>query len=494
MSPAFLLLVPLLAVSFGYEPSSDSDTGYDYTVQVEPELVEQMQRGDAEAIEVNIPPEVTPIRRIRVVVGSESLPKRLRAQGSVEQTTYRQDVDASASPSIDLLAQTGPAGGFGRNSTGFNAAATRGSAPPPSATSTTIPTGPTTVPPMGTQYQPPTNQPPPTDVRGQLDAGFQAVENSVRSTTGAFGDTINSVGASGQQFIDSTRQALNDMVAPPDSLNRSVSPPPAAFDNDRYASNNVVGPPSNTAPAPIWAGNEAGAAGGQERSVLTSPQSAPQQTTGGLTQAERDYLDRIERDRQQMQRQQQQQAAQQSTQQPTTNFPQQPPLQPLPDRNQQDVVVSLGNRPRADNTFGAMPPVVPAPGQNSAGPALASPQTGDTNWMFTQTADRQNTPAIEPPTISTAPPQITTSGPAIAQQGGNNDVASWLESQKNGAGPPADNQPQQSSTPVWLLGWTIAIGSVATNLFQWLNIVDMRNKYRVALRRNSPNFSRSMAA
>ena len=44
------------------------------------------------------------------------------------------------------------------------------------------------------------------------------------------------------------------------------------------------------------------------------------------------------------------------------------------------------------------------------------------------------------------------------------------------------------------MAWIVAAGAVAGNLFQWGSIVALRNKYRVALRRNSPGFGRSMAA
>ena len=59
--------------------------------------------------------------------------------------------------------------------------------------------------------------------------------------------------------------------------------------------------------------------------------------------------------------------------------------------------------------------------------------------------------------------------------------------QANGAG--TTNVPAEGpSMPFWVLGCAVAIGSVVGNMYQWLNIVDLRNKYRVALRRTSPSF------
>lgn len=57
-SPALLLLAPLLAVTFGYEPSADSNEGYDYTVQVEPELFERMKSGKPMRLRRTFPPRL----------------------------------------------------------------------------------------------------------------------------------------------------------------------------------------------------------------------------------------------------------------------------------------------------------------------------------------------------------------------------------------------------------------------------------------------------
>ena len=76
MDAATLLLVLVIAgVNFGWQPTSDGTTGYEYVVQVEPELVDVMQRGESVPIESNIPPDVTPIRKVRIVVGRGELPR-----------------------------------------------------------------------------------------------------------------------------------------------------------------------------------------------------------------------------------------------------------------------------------------------------------------------------------------------------------------------------------------------------------------------------------
>src|SRR5690606_14593456 len=120
--------------------------GYDYIVQVEPEMLEAMERGELPPIEANLPPEVTPVRRVRIVVGKGELPKKLRPP--VGRTTMRPAIDSDSAAT--LLAQTGPAGVYGRTPTGFQnapAGATSNSA----ATPATQPGA--TVPPPGTSYQ-----------------------------------------------------------------------------------------------------------------------------------------------------------------------------------------------------------------------------------------------------------------------------------------------------------------------------------------------------
>jgi hypothetical protein len=76
MDAAMLLLALAIAgVNFGWQAAPDGSAGYEYIVQVEPELVDAMQRGDSIPIESNIPPDVGPIRKVRIVVGRGELPR-----------------------------------------------------------------------------------------------------------------------------------------------------------------------------------------------------------------------------------------------------------------------------------------------------------------------------------------------------------------------------------------------------------------------------------
>lgn len=76
MDAATLFLAVVIGgVNFGWQSAGDGTTGYEYIVQVEPELVDAMQRGESIPIESNIPSEVSPIRKVRVVVGRGELPR-----------------------------------------------------------------------------------------------------------------------------------------------------------------------------------------------------------------------------------------------------------------------------------------------------------------------------------------------------------------------------------------------------------------------------------
>jgi hypothetical protein len=73
---ALALLVCGVGVSFGWQPMPDGAPRYEYIVQVEPGLAATLAEGQAIPIVSDIPEEVQPIARIRVVVGSGSLPRQ----------------------------------------------------------------------------------------------------------------------------------------------------------------------------------------------------------------------------------------------------------------------------------------------------------------------------------------------------------------------------------------------------------------------------------
>jgi hypothetical protein len=87
MDSATTLLVLLAAgVNFGWQPAEHSADGYEYIVQVEPELLDALRRGESVPIESNVPPEVGPIRKVSLVVGRGELPRD--SVSAVQRTAY----------------------------------------------------------------------------------------------------------------------------------------------------------------------------------------------------------------------------------------------------------------------------------------------------------------------------------------------------------------------------------------------------------------------
>ena len=73
------LVVASVGVNFGWQPSKEDPQAYEVLMQVEPELVDVMAGGREIPIESHVPKSVTPIRNIRVVVGSKELPRTMIA-------------------------------------------------------------------------------------------------------------------------------------------------------------------------------------------------------------------------------------------------------------------------------------------------------------------------------------------------------------------------------------------------------------------------------
>jgi hypothetical protein len=87
MDAAAILLALLVAgVNFGWQPADDGSDGLEYIVQVEPELLDALARGEAVPIESNVPPDVGPIRKVSIVVGRDEVPRK--SLGAVNHTAY----------------------------------------------------------------------------------------------------------------------------------------------------------------------------------------------------------------------------------------------------------------------------------------------------------------------------------------------------------------------------------------------------------------------
>ncbi len=83
------IVVAALCVNFGWQPSQDDPQAYEVLMQVEPELVDALHDSPEMAIESHVPASITPIRNIRVVVGTGELPRTFIAAKSAVKPADR---------------------------------------------------------------------------------------------------------------------------------------------------------------------------------------------------------------------------------------------------------------------------------------------------------------------------------------------------------------------------------------------------------------------
>jgi len=92
MSPIFVLIATAaLGIEVGWEPLADG--GHEYTIQIEPQLIDLLKEGNDE-IAGAVPADIE-VRRYRIWVGTDTLP---RVAGPPRQPTRSQTAGLKASP------------------------------------------------------------------------------------------------------------------------------------------------------------------------------------------------------------------------------------------------------------------------------------------------------------------------------------------------------------------------------------------------------------
>ncbi len=104
------LVVAALGVTFGWQPSPDDPQAYEVLMQVEPELVDVLysdlhSSGRQIPIESHVPASVTPIRNIRVVVGTDELPRTSIAASKGAKTRAQRVVRGQEETPIERTAR-----------------------------------------------------------------------------------------------------------------------------------------------------------------------------------------------------------------------------------------------------------------------------------------------------------------------------------------------------------------------------------------------------
>jgi hypothetical protein len=71
-----LLLTSSVGVGFGWQPMPDGSPRVEYLVQIEPEMLTALEAGSVIPIVSEVPQEIGPIGRVRIVIGRETLPRQ----------------------------------------------------------------------------------------------------------------------------------------------------------------------------------------------------------------------------------------------------------------------------------------------------------------------------------------------------------------------------------------------------------------------------------
>jgi hypothetical protein len=203
MDAASALLVLIAAgVNFGWQQAENAADGYEYIVQVEPELLDTLRRGESVPIESNVPPEVGPIRKVRIVVGSGDLPRD--TFNAVQRTAYfagqgTWTPDRNTAPPASAPATTSTYDRYGQ----LPPASPTGVLPPPSvidrAQAAATETG--------------------TALRDGVEAGFQAA-NQQFSRAGD--QVIDATRNAGQEFGQQLQSFANDPVGQMQSTTNNI--------------------------------------------------------------------------------------------------------------------------------------------------------------------------------------------------------------------------------------------------------------------------------
>lgn len=83
-----------IGVTAGWQPMPDGSPRYEYVVQLDRELLDTLKRGDSIPISSEVPDEIRPIARIRILVGDENLPRETLASSSHEKQSREGLVEA----------------------------------------------------------------------------------------------------------------------------------------------------------------------------------------------------------------------------------------------------------------------------------------------------------------------------------------------------------------------------------------------------------------
>jgi hypothetical protein len=545
---SILLIVAAAGVNFGWQPAGENSDGYEYIVQVEPELLDVLRSGEKVPIESNVPADVGPIRKVSIVVGRGDVPRD--PLSGVQRTAFFAGQPGSTAERYSNAVPFSTASAYDRYST-LPASSQTGVSPPPSvfdrAQAAVTETG--------------------TAVRDGVEAGIQAA-NQQLSRTGdqvldATRNASQEVGRQLQGFASDTGQQLQ---ATSDSLRDATERTLGTVSNEMqqvtnpFAASNTqpvsrsptqgnVSPPPGYSAAPINAANPQTGTALPMSDPTVSRGMTPTQTTNGWTSigsgvaappliipqldtaANRNAPQRI--------------ASGDGPGFPSSGtssrdsiggIPSNPSLQSSTNASASDewatgwgpnsgtpqaTIDRAGNTPSVGNTqrvsnLGPVPPVNrAAQDSQQAANSWVDPWSGTDPWAPTAQSGAAGTATQVAPNNAAA-----TRDAAIEWQSGGNNAsnlphnqlpASNVASQTNmAAGAPSATQTGQQVTggtqpaaahtaeqPPWLPLLVVSlslVGSLSANLFLGWSYLDARQKYRTLVRKTADTFRRAASA
>lgn len=500
---SILLILAAAGVNYGWQPAENAAEGYEYTVQVEPELLDVLRSGESLPIESNVPPEVTPIRKVKIVVGRGDVERVSR--DAVNHTAYfagqpgwspgSTSPPPAAAPSHDRYAQPPSVAGRTRS-----AISETGNA-----------------------------------LRDGFEAGVQAANEQIQSWNNNAGQQLQN---SGNHLRSAAEQTLGlGGGVTPARTNPFSSPPPASPPSSGLRRTKAVAPPPWDDPsgltAPSW--DDGTSSAGAAAVETTTPGFAPVRTESGWTSIGTTVA-----------------APPMLVPQLTTSTNAAPPRETIASRGpaltppalQREPIHSVltdsshqtttgnsaadswaNNWSNAGNDNPASPATISrngdsggrygdsggnvAPLQTTSGPANSQQQAAN-SWADLW-GDKD--PWAEPPQQSqpaTPPAQTAATNPAANPNAGGQQVLMPPSNSANQAAtntaPPATQNPAPQAAPApvapaneppWLPLLLVSVslaGSLGANLFLGWSYMDARQKYRTLVRKTADKFRRASAA
>jgi hypothetical protein len=531
---ALLFLVSGIGVAFGWQPMPDGSQRYEYVVQVEPEVAKTLAEGHSIPIVGDIPDEVHPVGRIRLVVGREAPPRQRLvthlkpATGAggepngVEQAQYNRygDQPYTTAPAVQQPPTAAPTGAanpyapaqpqatnqlggesawnneeppitptestppsgtqlFGQPATGSTPAGNswNSSAATESAANAAAQTAASSVAQLGAELQ--------RAAQPAIRQGLERIDSEVRGAADSFGDRTRGL-------VKELQQPFQQPQLPADSR------PPAASSstNEQHSWNQDEGASTSNNPlrnsaadaGATWNDQGAGSNPTAPRTNTTPLGSSPA-PTGNAGGASINWNNAPGID-----------GANPTPQQPRGADPWAGVPDPRPPAGVGAAGVpgeipGLATRPLPFGGLGTNPaatgpqfPNVDSLGQQPKAPVAHAPgSVGDANSpvvrsdMLQQPADRPLDGNATQPLAATQTPAATTSVQGATQAPSTVTANVPTTAAQTGATAPA---PRDNTVAV-LFAWVLLSGSIAGNLYLFWSYLDVRQKYRSLVRKTA---------